>query len=119
MQVQKRNAEKKMRLLPLSALLGMACAQVCPVATCVVDTTHTSFPWLNLRPTPCNNKPALRVLHDGDAVYSLEKTRHGCSFDYTQVFVVDQKPRKLTIGWVNARAIRCTPAPDVPVPALL
>ena len=92
--------------------------------------THTNVPAhflaknSNLRPNPCNNKPALKVMYTGDAVYDLlVPYKSGCGYTYAQVLLpaLDNGQEQM-IGWMDVNALNCHShnkpiPPPAPAPA--
>jgi hypothetical protein len=105
----------KAQLFCLAAAAAVASAHNVPTY-CMVDLDGTPYNELALRPTPCNNLPAIMMLPNHlwivDAGVPLES---GCGFTYKYVSV-RATDGKDYYGWVGTDYIDCgsTPAPPSP-----
>ncbi len=83
------------------------------IPSCEITTAGTQWDYANVRLNPCNNRPAITQLYDGDIVYNLDNSRFGCGYWYSQVLYGNNK-----VGWVASQFIDCGGNPPVPAAAM-
>jgi hypothetical protein len=83
------------------------------IPSCEITTVGTQWDYANVRSNPCNNRPAITQLYDGDVVYNLDNNRFGCGYWYTQVLYGNNN-----VGWVASQFLDCGGNPPVAAAAL-